>query len=419
LIAIVVEKTKMINSRVASIILSMAVMPAWAGATARALGEKPEDVLKSHGLKKSGSTYVLASEADVQKKVNEARLVSRQLNYALSQQDAVEQGAEGRKAMVQELTQERINLNQQMGVIGQQLDAMGQPNGNITATAARNQLVTQHNQVVAALEIVTDRINLLREQGADPRLAQKMGAEVARRRESYLQVVLDLRQLVDKTTAEYAELAEDDTIKGAMAAVGAGTKVAPKLGPSRAFEDNVKLLVKAEKTVLTEVVELRHQGGVYEVDVTFNGKTTVPLVFDTGASFTTISAELAARIGLKPQPSDRQVELHVADGGVITANLMTIPSMRVGKFTVNNVACAVMPAGKSEIPLLLGQSFHRHFTYKFTPESGRLVLSKVETLEPATKSARTTTKKAKAKRSSKAATSTSAPAAATDPDSSL
>ena len=36
--------------------------------------EKPEDVLKAHGLKKSGSTYILASEADVQKKVNEARL---------------------------------------------------------------------------------------------------------------------------------------------------------------------------------------------------------------------------------------------------------------------------------------------------------------------------------------------------------
>ena len=140
--------------------------------------------------------------------------------------------------------------------------------------------------------------------------------------------------------------------------------------------------MKAEKSVLTEVVELRHKGGVYEVDVTFNGKTTVPLVFDTGASFTTISAALATRIGLKPQPSDKKVELHVADGGVITANLMTIPSMRVGKFTVNNIACAVMPPDKADIPLLLGQSFHRHFTYKFTPESGRLLLSRVETIEP-------------------------------------
>jgi clan AA aspartic protease (TIGR02281 family) len=197
------------------------------------------------------------------------------------------------------------------------------------------------------------------------------------------------------------------------------SKATPKLGPSRGFEDNVKLLVKAEKSVLTEVVELRHKGGVYEVDVTFNGKTTVPLVFDTGASFTTISAALASKIGLKPQASDRQIELHVADGGSITANLMTLPSIRVGKFTLNNIECAVMPPDKPDIPLLLGQSFHRHFTYKFTPESGRLVLSKIEAMEPQTKQARTTKKTTKAKRSSKAASGTNAPAATTDPDSSL
>ena len=67
--------------------------------------------------------------------------------------------------------------------------------------------------------------------------------------------------------------------------------------------------------MLTEAVEMRRRGGVFEVDVTFNGKTTVPLIFDTGASFTTISDELAKRIGLQPQASDRTIELHVADGG--------------------------------------------------------------------------------------------------------
>ncbi len=182
------------------------------------------------------------------------------------------------------------------------------------------------------------------------------------------------------------------------------------------------MLAKAEKSVLTEVVELRRQGGVYEVDVTFNGKTTVPLIFDTGASLTTISADLAARIGLTPQPSDQEIELHVADGSVVKAHMTTIPSMRVGKFTINNVACAVMPATKVDAPLLLGQSFHRHFTYKFTPESGQLVLSKVESLEPPTTAgtARTTKKTTKGKRSNRApapraGTDTSAPATTEDP----
>ena len=61
---------------------------------------------------------------------------------------------------------------------------------------------------------------------------------------------------------------------------------------------------------------------------------------------------------------------------------MTIPSLRVGKFTIKDVECVVMPTEKKNVPALLGQSFHKHFTYKFTPETGKLVLSKVETPEP-------------------------------------
>jgi len=407
----------MICSRIARMIVLPAVAAACAAAAMGADDSKPEDVLKSRGLKRSGSTYVVASEADAQKKLNEARLASRQLNYALREQEAALQGAQGRKALVQELTQERIALNEQMGAVDRALQAMGPPIANAAVAFERNQLANQHNQLVAAINILTDRLNLLREQGADPLLAQKMSAEVARRREAVLQAILDLRQIVDKTSTLYAEMVGDETIKSALAALSSKSKSTTfKPGPSREFLANVKLLEKAEKSILTEVVELRRKGGVYEVDVTFNGKVTVPMVFDTGASFTTISSELASRIGLKPQASDQSVELHVADGGVIKAKLMTIPSVRVGKFTVDNAVCAVMPPGKAEIPLLLGQSFHRHFTYKFTPESGQLVLSRVESLEPRAKSTRPRTKTTKAKRSSKAATGTNAPAATIDSD---
>jgi hypothetical protein len=57
--------------------------------------------------------------------------------------------------------------------------------------------------------------------------------------------------------------------------------------------------------------------------------------------------------------------------------------MRVGRFVVNDVVCAVMPAEKGNVEPLLGQTFHRHFTYKMTPGSGHLVISSVDTLEPA------------------------------------
>ena len=96
------------------------------------------------------------------------------------------------------------------------------------------------------------------------------------------------------------------------------------------------------------------------------------------------------------------VRCETADGTVVEAKQKTIPSLRVGRFTINNVVCVVMPAGKGNVAPLLGQSFHRHFTHKFTPESGHLILSKVEAAEPAqSKAVRPRRSSTKAKRTAK------------------
>jgi clan AA aspartic protease (TIGR02281 family) len=277
--------------------------------------------------------------------------------------------------MVVELTQRRILLNEQL---------------------QRNLPVFEHNQLVAAINEITDRLNLLRAQAADPNWKQEIDKEVPQRRAAFIQAVLDLRQLVDSTVKQYAVLADDDSIKKALNDLGTKSKSSLKLGPSRDFQEKVKLLEKIEKSVLTEEVELRRRGGVYEVDVTLNKNITVPMIFDTGASFITISTELARRIGLTPQTTDRTIELHVADGSVIEAKEMVIPSVRVGKFTLKNVVCAVMPADKRDAGLLLGQTFINQFTHKV--EGGRLMLSKVETEPPAPKTA-VTKKTPKSKRS--------------------
>jgi aspartyl protease family protein len=387
----------MIRSRPPGTVSSWIAVTVVVACAAEAQEPSPDNVLKSHGLKRSGSTYILASETDVRTKITEAQRLFRQLGAALRQQREFEREADDAKVMIRGLMEERILRNQQLRSINPQ-DVVG------------------HNQLVARINELNDQLRLLDARVTDPTFKQDIDKQAALRREAFLQAILDLRRIVDKTNAQYAEITRDGTIAKALAALPAKSKASFKLGPSREFLANVKLLDKAEQSILTEVVELRRKGGVFEVDVTFNGKVTVPLVFDTGATFTTISSDLASRIGLQPRESDRPVELHVADGGVIKANLMTIPSMRVGRFTVDNVACAVMPPGKSEIPLLLGQSFHRHFTYKFTPESGQLVLSRVETGEPQTKESRPRTRTTKTKRSSKGATGTNAPATATDSD---
>ena len=146
--------------------------------------------------------------------------------------------------------------------------------------------------------------------------------------------------------------------------------------------NNVKLLETAEKSVLTESVDLRKQGGIYWLDVTFNGKTSKPMAFDTGASTVVLPFAMASELGLTPGKDAPTVKMHAADGSVTDCKLVIAPSLRVGKFTVKDVECVVMPADKTDVPPLLGQSFHRHFTYKFTPEAQKLVLTKVETEAP-------------------------------------
>jgi clan AA aspartic protease (TIGR02281 family) len=389
----------------------LAVMTAGALAgAAQPAADSPEDVLKARGLKRVGSTYVLASEGEVQKKSVALKALSNQLVQAARQQAQAEQQAEGEKGMMRELLQQRVVLNQQIAEFDQQIRNFG---------ARSPDLVARRNEVVTAYNGLLDQIRLLQSgQGADPKLHDQLLAEVSRRREGYIQAVLDLRPLVDAATKSYAELANDPAVKQAIETLGQSSKTKPKLGPSSQFAANVKALERIEHSVMTDAVDLHKQGGVFWVDATFNGKVVRPMVFDTGASLTTIPAELAGEIGLKPSPSDPVVRCETADGTVVEARRMTVPSLRVGRFTVNDVDCAIMPAGKGNIAPLLGQSFHRHFTYKFTPESGHLVMSRVEGLEPPAQAARpargTAKTKSRAGRSRAAVAKTAAPDTGSD-----
>lgn len=381
-----------------------AVAAAFAGA-AMAAADSPEEVLKARGLKRVGTTYVLAAEADVQKKVGTLKTLSNQLVQAARQQAGAEQQAAGEKGMMRELLAQRVGLGQQLAAFEQEIRNIG---------GAPPQMAARRNEMVLAYNNLGDQIRMLQEgHAADPKQQDRLLAEVSRRREAYIQAVLDLRQLVDTVTRSYTDLANDAAVKQAVETLSRSAKSAPRLGPSAPFAANVKLLERIERSVMTDAVDLRKSGGVFWVDATFNGKVIRPMVFDTGASLTTIPTGLADELGLKPSPSDPVVRCETADGTVVEAKRMTVASLRVGRFIVNDVDCAVMPAGKGEVAPLLGQSFHRHFTYKFTPESGHLVMSRVEGLEPAPQPARPARGTAKTK--SRAGRSRAA-AAKTPPD---
>lgn len=373
---------------------------ACAGASAGPDEKGPEAVLKSHGLtvRRGGSTYVLAAESEIQLKLNEAQRIFKQLSFALRQQHEFDRAVQQTRTLVPALLEERIVLRRQL-------------------QAANRQNVILYNQLAARFNEVNDQIGMLQVKTGDPRVKQDIDNMVSQQRANYIQAILALRELVDSTTQQYAELSRDESVKSALAALTAKSKSPFKLGPSRGFEESVKQLANREKSVLSKAVEMRRKGGVFEVDVTLNGSVTTPMIFDTGASFVAISAPFAAKIGLQPQAADPTVHLHDATGGVTAAKLMTIATVRVGPFTAHNVECVVLPPDKRDVPLLLGQSFINRFTHKV--ENGRLLLSQVEANEPQGNAANTSKKAPRNRRTGKASTNTQAPAAVTAPDGSF
>jgi clan AA aspartic protease (TIGR02281 family) len=342
------------------------------------------DVLKGQGLKRSaGSTWVLAGEAVILKDVRTASDLSRQLRNAQEQQQELEMGNQNPMVLIDNYRQQIDWLDQRISAYDDQLATLGPSGGNQAATAWHNILVQERNALVNEQRRLSTLIrNLADQRGQFQELKQQFNAEVARVRESYMQAISGLRKSVDEIMAKYTELSGTEEIPKALKDLSASLKTKQKLGPSKELTSAIKGLGKFEGSVQTETVELNRERGVDHVDVMVNGQGPVKMVFDTGAGPTTLSAELASRFALKP--TGRTVQCVVADGSKVLAKEMIIRTVSVGRLSVKNVTCVVMPKEKGDVDPLLGQSFLERFDFKYTQGSGRLVLTKVEPDEPVT-----------------------------------
>jgi aspartyl protease family protein len=339
----------------------------------------PSEVLRDLGLTRSGTTWVLAEEKTVLKDLRDARDLYRQFAEGVMGQQELAFGAQNRQATVLQLREQTEFMGQQIAQLDQQLEALNYPGAGGLVQQQRNQISQQRNQIVAANNRAVNQLNTLQEQAKDPEqdLRFQLNAEVDTSREKYMQAVFDLRKSVDDVLAKYNGLEKNPKVIKALADLSASTKNKHKLGPSKALQDAMKVLGKAEASVQTGTIELRKENGVFHLTATL-GKVPTKMVFDTGAGLTTISSSLAKKIGLKPRPTDEKIQLKTADGTLVEGKKMTIPLVRVNKFAIQNVECAVMPEEKGDVDPLLGQSFFKHFKVEFSAEAAKLSLKRVE-----------------------------------------
>ncbi len=104
---------------------------------------------------------------------------------------------------------------------------------------------------------------------------------------------------------------------------------------------------------------------IVPVTLNFRSETVqARLLLDTGASITTISPNLAARLGIKPEHT-RKSYGRVADGSVIAAYNTVVDYMQVGPKVKHSVEVAVLAMSGPSMGFdgLLGMNFLSDFRY--------------------------------------------------------
>lgn len=312
-----------------------------------------EDVLKEKGLTKANNLYVLEVDAKLFDSMKSFRASKKQMDDDGRKRDDMEKKLRMAKGAVGQWDLEYRNLNEKL---------------------AKVQDNFQHNQIVGQINALVSK---MKEGTTFITEAEAELAKLGNSRDEYVGQLLALSEKLDAAEKQYADLAGDSAVTGALATINEKARPKMKLGPSDNFTQTLRVVRKERDAVKSDVIKVMVQGNVPHVDVNLNGKLTRSMVLDSGASYIALTADLAKSLDMVPGPADEVMHMQLADGKVVEARHMVLKSVRIGQFTVENVDCAVLPDTLVAADNLLGGSFLHHFAYKLDAAAGELHLAEI------------------------------------------
>jgi aspartyl protease family protein len=316
-----------------------------------------KDAVQQAGLVRSGDAYVLASEKEVLDGMKSLQQEKRQADSEARTRKAIITQEATKRKLIESNDREWHTLESKLSLV--------------TDVGIHNRIVLRMNRLVADIKEA---------QQAQKDLEEKASKLSTAGQNQFVDDLAALNTKSDSLMEKYKLLSEDAAVKAAIAAnAGASAKVA--IGPSRPFADADAELKKWQSAVESEAIPLREQSGIHVVDVLLNGEHFL-MGLDTGASSISLSAEAAEKLNMKPGENDPTVQLQLADGNIIEGKQMSIKSVRVGRFTVDDVTCVVLEKGLAKAPLILGGSFLNHFVFKVDPAKNELQLTQVAEENP-------------------------------------
>jgi predicted aspartyl protease len=128
--------------------------------------------------------------------------------------------------------------------------------------------------------------------------------------------------------------------------------IQPSAQPPRAPE------VRSDPNGTIKIRIKRFINRIPTVDVVFNGERTYEMIFDTGASRTLITSEMAKSLSVVPY---NYADFNIADGSNVRFSVGEVRSVEIGSFKIQVMPVAI--AEKADIGLL-GNDFFGHFDVK-------------------------------------------------------
>lgn len=142
------------------------------------------------------------------------------------------------------------------------------------------------------------------------------------------------------------------------------------------FQELKEGLREMEGDFTKESIASTRRGSHIVVKAVINEEVTATLLVDTGATITTISPRIAEDMRLGG--AIRGVNMRVADGRTVQADVFRLGSISVGKMKVNQTVAAVMPAPSPGIDGLLGMSYLKNFIVEVDARRNTLYLKSLK-----------------------------------------
>jgi aspartyl protease family protein len=338
-----------------SLALAQAKAPAKAPEAPRAAEPAKPDALTEKGFTRAGNLYSLAEETDLLNEIKALRITKRKADLESRQRmDAEKKIADNRK-IITESIKEYESLERRMP--------------NVRDEVAKNRMVVRMNLMVTKVNDAQAQEKELEEK------ANKISQEF---KTKFVDDMAEIAPKVEELDAKYKTIAADADVKAALDKVNAAAPASTRatIGPSPDFTAAVAELKKWRGDVESEAIPMREEHGVHTVEAIINGQA-IRMLVDTGATHITLPWETAEKLKVTPGEKDPTIQMKLANGAIIDGKKVTLKSVRVGRFTVNDVTCIVLQQGLPEPPTMLGSSFLSHFIVRLNQSKQELHLTEV------------------------------------------